>query len=152
MVKLFSVIIFSPWCCFSLLFSFPVYVVTSSKSYVLKGWQSCRRSCVQGCERTGCVDDSCFNSCNFHVNVDLEGNVLPKKSLDSPHEKFLKEPLYLRWKKWDCISECRYQCMNREEVQREANSEPPVKYHGKWPFLRIFSLQVCLVSRSVPLL
>lgn len=100
------------------------------------------RGCVQGCEQTGCVDGHCFNSCNFPVNVDLEGNILPKKSLDLPHEKFLKEPLYLGWKKWDCISECRYQCMLREEVSRGASSEPPVKYHNKWPFLRIYSLQV----------
>jgi len=99
------------------------------------------RGCVQGCEQTGCVDGHCFNSCNFPVNVDLEGNILPKKSLDLPHEKFLKEPLYLGWKKWDCISECRYQCMLREEVLRGASSEPPVKYHNKWPFLRIYSLQ-----------
>jgi hypothetical protein len=77
------------------------------------------------------------------VNVDLEGNILPKKALNSAHEKFLEEPLYLRWKKWDCISECRYQCMVREELAREAGAEAPVKYHGKWPFIRIFSLQVC---------
>uniref|UniRef100_A0A7I4A743 Post-GPI attachment to proteins factor 3 n=1 Tax=Physcomitrium patens TaxID=3218 RepID=A0A7I4A743_PHYPA len=96
------------------------------------------RECVKVCEQTGCVDGQCYNSCNFPVNVDLEGNILPKKAqLNSPHEKFLEEPLYLRWKKWDCISECRYQCMLREE----AGSEFPVKYHGKWPFVRIFSLQ-----------
>ena len=81
------------------------------------------------------------------MNVDLEGNILPKCNLASPHEKFLKEPLYLRWKKWDCISECRYQCMILEEVTREASSEPPVKYHGKWPFVRMFSLQVCGLSK-----
>ena len=81
------------------------------------------------------------------MNVDLEGNILPKCNLASPHEKFLKEPLYLRWKKWDCISECRYECMILEEVTREASSEPPVKYHGKWPFVRMFSLQVCGLSK-----
>jgi hypothetical protein len=99
------------------------------------------RACVQSCEQTGCVDGVCYNSCNFPVNVDLEGNILPKKAINSPHEKFLEEPLYLRWKKWDCISECRYQCMVREELSREKVPEAPVKYHGKWPFVRIFSLQ-----------
>ena len=34
-----------------------------------------------------------------------------------------------------------------EEVTREASSEPPVKYHGKWPFVRMFSLQVCGLSK-----
>jgi hypothetical protein len=102
---------------------------------------------VKGCEQTGCVNGHCFNSCRFPVNVDLEGNILPKCNLASPHEKFLKEPLYLRWKKWDCISECRYECMILEEVTREASSEPPVKYHGKWPFVRMFSLQVCGLSK-----
>ncbi|KAG0622593.1 hypothetical protein M758_3G109700 [Ceratodon purpureus] len=99
------------------------------------------RACVQGCEQTGCVDGQCYNSCNFPVNVDLEGNILPKKALNSPHEKFLEEPLYLRWKKWDCISECRYHCMVREELGRQAGLEAPVKYHGRWPFVRFFSLQ-----------
>lgn len=32
--------------------------------------------------------------------------------------------------------------MLREELAREAGPEAPVKYHGKWPFVRIFSLQV----------
>lgn len=101
------------------------------------------RSCVESCEKSGCVDDSCFNSCKFPVGIDPEGDPSLTKSLDSAYELFLKEPLYLRWKKWDCTSECRYQCMVREEAKRESDGHLPLKYHGKWPFVRFFSLQVC---------
>ncbi|CAK9214247.1 unnamed protein product [Sphagnum troendelagicum] len=99
------------------------------------------KSCVESCEKSGCVDDSCFNSCKFPVGIDPEGDLSLTKSLDSAYELFLKEPLYLRWKKWDCTSECRYQCMVREEAKRESDGHLPLKYHGKWPFVRFFSLQ-----------
>jgi hypothetical protein len=99
------------------------------------------RSCVESCEKSGCVDDSCFNSCKFPAGIDPEGDPSLTKSLDSAYELFLKEPLYLRWKKWDCTSECRYQCMVREEAKRESDGQLPLKYHGKWPFVRFFSLQ-----------
>ena len=56
---------------------------------------------------------------------------------------------YLKWTldtpqdllKWDCTGECRYQCMLREESSRDSSAQP-IKYHGKWPFLRILNIQV----------
>jgi hypothetical protein len=101
------------------------------------------KSCVENCEKSGCIEDSCFNSCKFPVDSDPDGvDQSSTMSLDPTYETFLKEPLYLRWKKWDCTSECRYQCMVQEEMKRESAAQLPVKYHGKWPFIRIFSLQV----------
>ncbi|KAH8962997.1 hypothetical protein BDL97_05G129700 [Sphagnum fallax] len=100
------------------------------------------KSCVENCEKSGCIEDSCFNSCKFPVDNDPDGvDQSSTMSLDPTYETFLKEPLYLRWKKWDCTSECRYQCMVQEEMKRESAAQLPVKYHGKWPFIRIFSLQ-----------
>ncbi len=106
-------------------------------------WRYFHRSCVENCEKSGCIEDSCFNSCKFPVDSDPDGvDQSSTMSLDPTYETFLKEPLYLRWKKWDCTSECRYQCMVQEEMKRESAAQLPVKYHGKWPFIRIFSLQV----------
>ncbi|XP_058085205.1 uncharacterized protein LOC131232750 [Magnolia sinica] len=88
------------------------------------------KTCVQQCERTGCVGDSCFHHCKS------PSNGVP---VDGPW--YMQEPLYLRWKQWDCGNNCRYHCMLEREKERETLGIEPVKYHGKWPFKRIFGIQ-----------
>lgn len=53
----------------------------------------------------------------------------------------MQEPLYLKWKRLDCQGDCHYYCMVERERERQALGNGPVKYHGKWPFRRIFGLQ-----------
>lgn len=87
-------------------------------------------SCVKQCKQTGCVKEVCLPQCNLSASSNpLDGQ------LHKP------EPVYLRWKQWDCQSECRYHCMlNREKLRAEYDL-PPVKYHGKWPFTRVYGIQ-----------
>lgn len=89
------------------------------------------RGCVEECEKTGCAAEKCFQHCNFSS----DGN-----PIDGPW--YLQEPLYQQWKKWDCRSDCRYFCMLVREEEREKLGDKPVKYHGKWPFRRVFGIQV----------
>ena len=89
------------------------------------------RSCVEDCEKSGCVRDKCFQHCKFSSDG---------KPIDGPW--YLQEPLYLRWKQWDCRSDCRYHCMLAREEEREKLGDRPVKYHGKWPFQRVYGIQV----------
>ncbi|GAB2265268.1 hypothetical protein Dimus_000336 [Dionaea muscipula] len=87
-------------------------------------------ACVQLCEKTGCVKDDCFRQCNFtSAGNDLDGG------------KYLQEPLYLKWKQWDCRSDCQYHCMLAREEERKKLGQKPAKYHGKWPFLRVYGIQ-----------
>nr|XP_043617903.1 post-GPI attachment to proteins factor 3 isoform X2 [Erigeron canadensis] len=88
------------------------------------------RSCLKDCEASGCVGDICFPHCNFSSDG---------ASLNGPW--YMQEPLYLRWKQWDCHSDCRYHCMLNREKDRAASGHEPVKYHGKWPFKRVFGIQ-----------
>ncbi|PKI35780.1 hypothetical protein CRG98_043815, partial [Punica granatum] len=88
------------------------------------------RSCVGQCEKSGCVGDICFQHCKFSSDG---------KPIDGPW--YMQEPLYLRWKQWDCQSDCRYHCMLAREEEREKLGSKPVKYHGKWPFIRVFGIQ-----------
>lgn len=88
------------------------------------------RSCVEKCESSGCVGDKCFQHCKFSSDG---------KPIDGPW--YLQEPLYLRWKHWDCQSDCRYQCMLVREEERQELGHEPVKYHGKWPFKRVYGFQ-----------
>lgn len=83
------------------------------------------------CEKTGCVGKNCFQHCKFSSDG---------KSIDGPW--YLQEPLYLRWKQWDCRSDCRYNCMLAREEEREQLGHKPIKYHGKWPFQRVYGIQV----------
>ncbi|KAB2636261.1 post-GPI attachment to proteins factor 3-like [Pyrus ussuriensis x Pyrus communis] len=57
----------------------------------------------------------------------------------------MQEPLYQQWKQWDCQTDCRYYCMVDREKEREAAGNGPVKYHGKWPFKRVYGIQVCII-------
>lgn len=88
------------------------------------------RVCKERCERTGCVGERCFENCK----VPSDG-----ASLDGPW--YLQEPLYMQWKQWDCQSDCRYHCMVDREKERAALGHGPVKYHGKWPFVRVYGFQ-----------
>ncbi|XP_057820734.1 uncharacterized protein LOC131033516 isoform X2 [Cryptomeria japonica] len=88
------------------------------------------RTCVENCEKNGCVEETCFSSCKLPVNgASIEG------------AWFMQEPLYLRWKEWDCRIDCRYHCMVKRESERDILGQKPVKYHGKWPFKRVFGFQ-----------
>ena len=87
------------------------------------------RACVRECEETGCVGKICFPQCKFSSN-----------GVDGPW--YMQEPLYLRWKQWDCQSDCSYNCMIDRENEREPLGAGPVKYHGKWPFKRVYGIQV----------
>lgn len=42
---------------------------------------------------------------------------------------------------WDCISNCDYQCQQIITQLRIQDEEEIYQFHGKWPFLRLFSTQ-----------
>ncbi|KAL8138738.1 hypothetical protein V2J09_004739, partial [Rumex salicifolius] len=87
-------------------------------------------SCVEQCEKSGCIQELCFPNCKIPSE---------EKAINVPW--YFQEPLFLRWKKWDCRCDCRYHCMLSREEEREKNGDQPLKYHGKWPFKRVFSIQ-----------
>ncbi|GMJ10871.1 hypothetical protein like AT1G16560 [Hibiscus trionum] len=86
--------------------------------------------CLEECEKSGCVGGKCFQHCNFSSDG---------KPIDGPW--YLQEPLYQKWKQWDCGSDCRYHCMVAREEERRKLGGKPVKYHGKWPFKRVYAIQ-----------
>ncbi|KAM1332335.1 hypothetical protein FF1_008404 [Malus domestica] len=88
------------------------------------------RACLNKCGETGCVGQRCFPHCNSSSDG---------VSVDGPW--YMQEPLYQQWKQWDCQSDCRYYCMVDREKEREAAGDGPVKYHGKWPFKRVYGIQ-----------
>ncbi|CAI9087994.1 OLC1v1022218C1 [Oldenlandia corymbosa var. corymbosa] len=87
------------------------------------------RTCTGECERRGCVGETCFTPCKY---------LLDHSSTEAPW--YMQKPLYLLWKQLDCKSECRYHCMMEREKERAVHLGP-VKYHGKWPFQRLFGFQ-----------
>ncbi|XP_020099636.1 post-GPI attachment to proteins factor 3 isoform X1 [Ananas comosus] len=88
------------------------------------------RSCVEKCESTGVIGKSSIQHCQFPEN---------DTSVENPW--YMQEPLYLQWKQLNCRSDCRYHCMMQREEERQSLGLSPVKYHGKWPFERVFVFQ-----------
>ncbi|KAH9620465.1 hypothetical protein KSS87_021761 [Heliosperma pusillum] len=88
------------------------------------------RFCVTRCISNGCIAEKCFPQCKVPSSND---------SGDSPW--YMQTPLFVKWKQSDCLSDCRYYCMESVEVERQARGHDPVKYHGKWPFKRVIGLQ-----------
>ncbi|TYH41670.1 hypothetical protein ES332_D11G009400v1 [Gossypium tomentosum] len=88
------------------------------------------KTCLEDCEKSGCVGEMCFQHCKFSSDG---------KPIDGPW--YLQEPLYQKWKQWDCRSDCRYHCMIAREQQRWKLGGKPIKYHGKWPFQRVYAIQ-----------
>lgn len=83
--------------------------------------------CITECMRSGCVNISgqpgtCDVAC--------------------PGLTSYKVPSALRYTQWDCTADCSYHCMwGIEHQKRAAKAGPTVKYHGKWPFIRVLGAQ-----------
>ncbi|GFZ08414.1 Per1-like family protein [Actinidia rufa] len=95
------------------------YACGCGRRYVGGEYSVTAVACVEQCEKTGCVGDKYFQHCKF------SSDGIP---IDGPW--YLQEPLYQRWKLWDCSSDCRYQCMLAREEEREKHGGRPVKYRG----------------------
>ncbi|KAL8129074.1 hypothetical protein V2J09_018229 [Rumex salicifolius] len=88
------------------------------------------RTCIEQCKETGCVGEKCISYCEVSLhNVSVEG------------PWYVQGLLYVQWKDQRCQSDCKYYCMTTRENEREALGHEPIKYHGKWPFRRVFGLQ-----------
>jgi len=51
------------------------------------------------------------------------------------------QPLYLRLLGWDCVSECKHDCMWEAVGEFVKNKEPIPQFYGKWPFVRWLGMQ-----------
>lgn len=89
------------------------------------------RNCVWQCETEGLTGGTAIPHCT-NETVEEGG-------------WYTKEPLYAQWRQLNCKADCRYHCMMQREEERRLQGLGPVKYHGKWPFLRIFVFQVLIV-------
>lgn len=99
------------------------------------------RSCVEQCEAKGYIAEISIKHCKF------SSDVLTENSSWYEHK-----PFYSQWKQWNCESDCQYHCMIQREKERETDGFMPVKYHGKWPFKRVYIFQVFLNQSSINIL
>ncbi|CAH1789508.1 unnamed protein product, partial [Owenia fusiformis] len=52
-----------------------------------------------------------------------------------------KLPFYMRWLKWNCVDDCKYQCMWPTVEFFKDRGWPIPQFHGKWPFTRCYGIQ-----------
>ena len=53
----------------------------------------------------------------------------------------MHQPLHMQFLGWNCIEECKYECMWKTvEVFKKSNLSIP-QFYGKWPFLRLAGIQ-----------
>ncbi|VFQ91984.1 unnamed protein product [Cuscuta campestris] len=89
------------------------------------------RACLGECKKTGCAAGRCFAQCQLFSDG----------SAFSGATWYMHKGLYQKWKLLDCKNDCMYHCMTDREKERASLGQGPVKYHGKWPFKRLFGLQ-----------
>jgi hypothetical protein len=54
----------------------------------------------------------------------------------------LDQPYYMRLLGWDCLNECRYECMwHTVEVFQQVYKYEVPQFYGKWPFVRYLGMQ-----------
>jgi len=92
------------------------------------------RTCVRECQTTGIIGENVISHCQSKENDTSVGG-----------SWYNQEQIYIQWKQLNCRTDCRYFCMMQREGERQSLGLSPVKYHGKWPFLRVSVFQVCLV-------
>jgi len=108
------------------------------------------RRCVASCLDTGCVQTPLF----YEGARDSahNGECEPACRERGIYEAEL--PFHIRLTGWGCDGDCKYRCMRIHTVQRQNKMLIPLKYYGKWPFLRLGGVQepasvlaslVCLV-------
>eukprot|EP00958_Prasinococcus_capsulatus_P010247 scaffold996_cov409-Prasinococcus_capsulatus_cf.AAC.33 len=106
--------------------------------------------CVASCLDTGCVQTPLF----YEGARDSahNGECEPACRERGIYEAEL--PFHIRLTGWGCDGDCKYRCMRIHTVQRQNKMLIPLKYYGKWPFLRLGGVQepasvlaslVCLV-------
>lgn len=86
------------------------------------------RVCVEECQTTGVIGENIISHC---------------QSPENQNETSIVDSWYSQeqWKQLNCKADCRYLCMMQREGERQSLGLGPVKYHGKWPFLRVFVFQ-----------
>ena len=85
--------------------------------------------CCDACE----VQRKCPNAWTDWVNPDENVFV---------NEKFDDTPWFLStFLLWDCRADCDYQCQQIITKVRIINDDEMYQFHGKWPFLRLFTMQ-----------
>jgi post-GPI attachment to proteins factor 3 len=87
---------------------------------------------VDECQTTGVIGENIISHC---------------QSPENQNETSIVDSWYSQeqWKQLNCKADRRYLCMMQREGERQSLDLGPVKYHGKWPFLRVFVFQVSLL-------
>ncbi|RLN29378.1 post-GPI attachment to proteins factor 3-like [Panicum miliaceum] len=88
------------------------------------------RTCVRECQTTGVIGENIISHCQSKDNDTSVGG-----------SWYNQEQIYMQWKQLNCRTDCRYFCMMRREGERQSLGLSSVKYHGKWPFLRVSVFQ-----------
>lgn len=87
------------------------------------------QDCVYQCEESSCHSSTRYEHDEFrYYNHDWTFDPQPL-------------PIHLQCLKWDCVSNCDYQCQRLVTIMRRDNQEEIHQFYGKWPFLRVLGVQ-----------
>lgn len=85
----------------------------------------------------------CTYACEYQRNCPYtEANYNDVEYNAYSHIKFSQTPVVLStFLFWDCIADCDYQCQQIITQERMEYGEEILQFHGKWPFLRLLTMQ-----------
>ncbi len=102
------------------------------------------QSCVTQCASSGCVGVECVPSCTIGDRSMLAASLrLLRWDCKARHAWRLRCAACQRLRYDRKQADCRYRCMHALEQARTVAGLLPLKYDGKWPFVRFLGMQVC---------
>ena len=122
-IRCWIIFTLNPWCHLMLNFRISnVFLIFSFCQFLISGSDGDEREEFIKCVELCSIGNNSEVKCNLNFVLKLTG--------------------------WDCLADCKYQCMQLDVaksrfqiIPQNSPSKRIVQYYGKWPFLRIFGAQ-----------
>jgi hypothetical protein len=96
----------------------------------------------------------CINSCPLRLcpNPSPQSSTLKQrpshfiKNLRNFDPNWVNPDPLLALLQWDCVAECKYECMHETQEEFHRAGKGFTKFYGKWPFVRVLGMQEVVSS------
>ena len=81
------------------------------------------------------------SACGSQGDIDISFRMCVKTCIEQTCSNNNKSKFGDGFPYWNCDDDCSYECVQSITSERSSQGYGPLKYHGHWPFLRLFGLE-----------